>query len=491
MDLHVPDPSLVLLVGPSSSGKSTFARAHFAPTAVVSSDACRAIVADDENDQSATDAAFQVLHLIVAKRLERGRLTVVDATNVRPAARAPLLELAHRCHLPTVVVAFDLPEEVCEARRAARRDRDAGPEVLLRQREQLHRGLDGMMAEGHWAVHVLRTPEQVAAVRVARVPLPPDRRAESGPFDVVGDVHGCLAELQALLARLGYVPPADGAPWRHPEGRRVVFVGDLVDRGPRVADTLRLAMDMVDAGTALAVPGNHDDKLLRKLHGRTVHVAHGLEETLAELAQAPRAFVDRVRDFLDRLPSHLVLDGGRLVVAHAGLPQGLHGRESRRVRDRALFGETTGVLDADGLPMRVDWAARYQGRALVVFGHTPVLEPRWRNQAVDIDTGCVFGGALTALRWPERELVSVPAERAYAVPARAIVADPFVAPEVVRRREREHREREHREREHREREHREREHREREHREREHREREHRERGPRGAEPTRDARGAP
>jgi protein phosphatase len=445
MRLEIPDPSLVLLVGPTSSGKSTFARAHFAPTAVVSSDACRAIVADDENDQSATDAAFQVLHLIVAKRLERGRLTVVDATNVRPAARAPLLELAHRCHLPTVVIAFDLPLELCEARRAVRTDRDAGAEVLQRQREQLHRGIDGLVAEGHWSVHVLRSAEEVAGVEIARVPLPPDRRRDRGPFDVVGDVHGCLVELETLLARLGYERERE-APWRHPQGRRVVFVGDLVDRGPRVADTLRLAMDMVDAGSALAVPGNHDDKLLRKLHGRTVHVAHGLEETLAELAQAPPTFVDRVRDFLERLPSHLVLDGGRLVVAHAGLPQGLHGRESRRVRDRALFGETTGVLDADGLPMRVDWAARYQGRALVVFGHTPVLEPRWRNQAVDIDTGCVFGGALTALRWPERELVSVPAERAYAVPARAMVADPFVSPEVVRRRERENRERDIRER---------------------------------------------
>ncbi|MGZ8471846.1 MAG: metallophosphoesterase, partial [Gemmatirosa sp.] len=258
-------------------------------------------------------------------------------------------------------------------------------------------------------------------------------------FDVVGDVHGCLEELEALLARLGYLPPDGGVPWRHPEQRRVVFVGDLVDRGPRVVDTLRVAMDMVDGGTAMAVPGNHDDKLLRKLQGRTVHVAHGLEESLAELAQAPTAFVDRARDFLTGLPSHLVLDGGRLVVAHAGLPQGLHGRESRRERDRALFGETTGVLDAHGLPMRVDWAARYLGGALVVFGHTPVLEPRWRNQTVDIDTGCVFGGALTALRWPERELVSVPAVRAHAVPARPVVADPFVSPEVVRRREREQR----------------------------------------------------
>lgn len=434
MDLRIPEPSLVLLVGPTSSGKSTFARAHFARTEVVSSDACRAAVSDDENDQSATDAAFAVLHLIVAKRLERPRLTVVDATNVRPSARAPLLELARRCHLPTAVIVLDLPEAVCEARRAARGDRDADADVLARQREQLHRGLDALAAEGHAALHVLRSADDVAAARIVREPLPPDRRAERGPFDVVGDVHGCADELEALLAALGYA--RDDA-WRHPEGRRVVFVGDLVDRGPRIADTLRIGMAMVRAGSALMAPGNHDDKLLRKLEGRTVHVAHGLAETLAELAAAGPEFAEEVRAFLAGLPSHLVLDGGRLVVAHGGLPQALHGRDSRRVRDRALFGETTGVPDADGLPLRVDWAARYGGRALVVYGHTPVLEPRWRNETVDIDTGCVFGGALTALRWPERVLVSVPARRAYAVPARPVVADPFVAPEVVRRRERE------------------------------------------------------
>ena len=435
MRLEIPDPSLVLLLGVTSSGKSTFARERFAPTEIVSSDGCRALVSDDENDQSATDAAFELLHLIVAKRLERPRLTVVDATNVRAASRAPLLELARRCHLPTVAIVLDLPQPVCEARRADRTDRDAGPEVLARQREQLHRGLDALDHEGYAHVYVLHTPEEVASATIARVPLPPDRRRERGPFDVIGDVHGCADELETLLDVLGYAPDGAGV-WRHREGRRAAFVGDLVDRGPRIVDTLRLAMDMCDAGSALAAPGNHDDKLLRRLHGRAVQVAHGLEQTLVELDAAPAGFTARVQAFLEALPSHLVLDGGRLVVAHAGLPRALHGRDSRRVRDRALFGETTGVPGADGLPLRVDWAAEYHARALVVFGHTPVLEPRWRNETVDIDTGCVFGGSLTALRYPERELVSVPARRQYAVPARTIVVDPFVARDVVRRRAR-------------------------------------------------------
>jgi protein phosphatase len=435
MRLEIPDPSLVLLVGPTSSGKSTFARRHFRPTEVVSSDACRAAVSDSENDQSATEAAFRVVHLVAQLRLERARLTVVDATNVRPDARAPLVAIARRAHLPVCAVVLDLPAPVCEARRAARADRDAAAEVVLRQREQLHRALGGpdgggLVHEGVDVVHLLRAPEEVAAAEVARVPLPPDRRAERGPFDVVGDVHGCGDELEALLAGLGYAPdaPGPGAVWRHAAGRRVVFVGDLVDRGPRVVDVLRLAMAGVAAGAMFAVPGNHDDKLLRALRGHVVQRTHGLAETMAAVEGEGPAFAARVRDFLGGLPSHLVLDGGGLVVAHGGLPRHLHGRDDRHVRDRALYGEVTGARDPYGLPVRVDWAARYAGPPLVAYGHTPVLAPRWKHDTVDLDTGCVFGGALTALRWPERETVGEPARRQYAVPGRPISADPFVPP---------------------------------------------------------------
>ena len=430
MRLEIPQPSLVLMVGTTSSGKSTFARRHFAPTEVVSSDHCRALVADDENDQSATDDAFDVLHLLVERRLRRGLLTVVDATNVRHESRAPLVALARRAHLPVAAVVLDLPPELAEARRQGRTDRDAPAHVIWRQRDQLHRALGGLAAEGVCRVHVLRTPEAVDAAEVVRVPLPPDRRGEAGPFDVVGDVHGCADELEALLARLGYAPAAPDArgdvPWAHPAGRRLVFVGDLVDRGPRVVDVLRLAMASVAAGTAFAVPGNHDDKLLRALSGHRVQRTHGLAETMAAVAGAGPAFAARVRAFLAGLPSHLVLDGGRLVVAHAGLPARYHGRDDRRVRDRALYGETTGRTDAHGLPERLDWPAAYDGPAFVAFGHTPVLAPRWKGRTVDLDTGCAFGGALTALRWPELVTVGEPARRAYAVPGRPLTADPFV-----------------------------------------------------------------
>lgn len=417
--LPVPELSLVVLVGPSGCGKSTFARAHFAPTEVLSSDACRALVSDDENDQSATKDAFEVLHAIAAKRLARGRLTVVDATNVQPEARKPLVELARRYHVLPVAIVLDIPERVCQERNRTRPDRTFGPHVIRQQRSQLERSLRGLAREGFRHVHILRSPEEMAAVAIERQPLWNNRKSDHGPFDVIGDVHGCGDELEALLRELGYAPDAEGT-WRHPVGRKAVFVGDLVDRGPRVVDVLRLVMDMVQAGTALVVPGNHDVKLMRKLRGRDVQVTHGLQESLDQLAGEPEAFHRHVADFIDGLVSHYVLDDGRLVVAHAGMKEEMQGRGSGKVRDFALFGETTGETDEFGLPIRYNWAAEYRGPATVVYGHTPVPEPEWLNRTINIDTGCVFGGRLTALRYPERELVSVQAARQYAVPARPL-----------------------------------------------------------------------
>ena len=420
MKLTIPELSLVVLVGPSGCGKSTFARAHFGPFETLSSDFCRGLVANDENDQAATKPAFDVLHAIAAKRLERGLLTVVDATNVQIEARKPLVELARRYHVIPVAIVFDLPERLCEARNRDRPDRAFGPHVIRQQRSQLHRSLRNLQREGFRHVHVLRSEEDVASVVLEREPLYNNRKTDHGPFDIIGDVHGCADELEALLSLLGYM--RDGGVWRHPEGRKAVFLGDLVDRGPRVADVLRLTMAMVDAGSALALPGNHDLKLVKKLRGRDVQITHGLAESLAQLEREPAEFRERVEQFLDGLVSHYVLDGGRLVVAHAGMKEEMQGRGSGRVRDFALYGETTGETDEFGLPIRYNWAAEYRGSAHVVYGHTPVPEPEWLNRTINVDTGCVFGGRLTALRWPERELVSVAARATYAVPARPLAA---------------------------------------------------------------------
>ena len=423
MKLTIPELSLVVLVGPSGSGKSTFARTHFKPFETISSDFCRGLVSNDENDQAATKPAFDVLHYIAARRLERGLLTVVDATNVQQEARKPLVELARKYHVLPVAIVLDLPERLCQARNQGREDRAFGPHVIRQQRSQLQRSLRNLQREGFRHVHVLQSESVIASVELEREPLWNNRKSDHGPFDIIGDVHGCATELEELLALLGYVRDDTGT-WRHATGRKVVFVGDLVDRGPRVPDVLRIAMAMEEAGTALAVPGNHDVKLLKKLRGRDVQITHGLAESLAQLEAETPEFRDRVATFLDDLVSHYVLDGGRLVVAHAGMKEEMQGRGSGRVRDFALYGETTGETDEFGLPVRYNWAAEYRGSATVVYGHTPVPAPEWLNQTINIDTGCVFGGRLTALRWPERELVSVASHETYAEPAR-----PFLAPD--------------------------------------------------------------
>ncbi|WP_238439014.1 AAA family ATPase, partial [Frankia nepalensis] len=429
--ITIPEVCLVVLVGVSGSGKSTFARARFRATQVLSSDFCRGLVADDENDQSASGDAFDVLHYVAGKRLAAGRLTVVDATNVQQRARQPLVELAREHNVLPVAIVLDLPERVCLERNAVRPDRDFGPAVIRRQRADLRRSIRGLAREGFRYVHVLRSEAEVAAATITHTKLFSDLRHETGPFDVIGDVHGCLAELEALLAELGYEPRRDqegrlvGA--RHPAGRRAVFVGDLVDRGPDTPGVLRLAMGMVAEGTAFVVRGNHENKLARALHGKKVTISHGLAESLAQLEGEGAEFRAQAARFCDGLVAHYVLDGGRLVVAHAGLKEAYHGRASARVRSFALYGDTTGETDVYGLPVRYPWANEYRGAATVLYGHTPVPEPEWVNNTLCLDTGCVFGGRLTALRYPERELVSVPAGRVYFEPARPL-AEPTPDP---------------------------------------------------------------
>jgi protein phosphatase len=422
MTFTIPELSLVVLIGPSGCGKSTFARKHFKPTEVMSSDGFRALVSDDENDQSATDDAFAALHFVAARRLARAKLTVVDATNVQPEARKPLVALAREYHVLPVAIVLDLPERVCHDRNRSRPDRDFGPHVIRNQRSQLHRSLRGLGREGFRHVHVLKSQEEVDAAVIERQPLWNNRKREPGPFDIIGDVHGCCDELEQLLQQLGY-ERNDGGPWAHPAGRKAIFVGDLVDRGPRIVDTLKTVMAMSQAGGALSVPGNHDMKLKRKLEGRDVKVSHGLDRTLQELDQQTSEFRAEVQKFLDGLVSHYVFDDGRLVVAHAGMKAEMQGRGSAKVRDFALFGETTGETDEFGLPVRYNWAAEYRGRANVVYGHTPVPEPEWLNRTINIDTGCVFGGKLTALRWPEKALVSVAARHTYADPVRPFMPE--------------------------------------------------------------------
>jgi protein phosphatase len=424
MKFTIPELSFVVLIGVSGSGKSTFARKHFKPTEILSSDYCRGLVSDDENSQAATKDAFEVLHFIARKRLAAGKLTVVDATNVQPESRKSLIAIAREFHCLPVAIVLDLPERVAHDRNKTRPDRDFGPHVIRQQSQQLHRSLRGLEREGFRHVHILKSLEEIEAAVIERQPLWNNLKQEHGPFDIVGDVHGCFDELVGLLRQLGYGVDETAYTVQPANGRKLVFVGDLVDRGPKVPQVLKLVMNAVASDTALCVPGNHDAKLMRKLRGREVQITHGLAESLAQLANEPEDFRKRVAEFIDDLVSHYVLDDGKLVVAHAGMKESMQGRGSGAVREFALFGETTGETDEFGLPVRYNWAAEYRGTAAVVYGHTPVPEPEWLNRTINIDTGCVFGGKLTALRYPEKELVSVPAKQTYAESRK-----PFLPPE--------------------------------------------------------------
>lgn len=409
MKITIPELSLVVMIGASGSGKSTFARQHFKATEILSSDLCRGLVSDDENDQSATNDAFAVLHFIARKRLAAGRLTVVDATNVQPEARKPLVEIAREFHVLPVAIVVDMPERLCQDRNQNRPDRQFGSHVVRNQAQQLRRSIRGLEREGFRHIFKLSSPEEVAAASITRQPLWNNLKQEHGPFDIIGDVHGCCDELVQLLTQLGYEKNSDG--YKPPEGRKAVFVGDLVDRGPKIPETVRLVKEMVEARHALCVPGNHDIKFVRAIRGRDVKLTHGLDDSLRQFKtydETAAGFSRTAADFLDKLVSHYVLDDGKLVVAHAGMKEEMQGRGSGKVREFALYGETTGETDEYGLPVRYNWAAEYRGKAMVVYGHTPVAEPEWLNRTINIDTGCVFGGRLTALRYPEKELCPFP-----------------------------------------------------------------------------------
>ena len=429
MKIKIPDFCLVVLIGTSGSGKSTFAARHFKPTEVISSDACRGIVEDDENSLDATADAFSLVHFIAETRLKRRKLAVIDATNVRAEDRAHFVKIAKSFHALAVAIVLNPGEDVCQDRNKSRPNRQYGPHVVRNQTASLKRNIRGLSKEGFRYVHEFRSPEEIEAIEIAREPLWTDLRREAGPFDIIGDVHGCADELEELLAKLGYIVDTSVTDTGELDyrvlaksGRHAIFLGDLVDRGPRTPDVLRLVMAMVKAGEAVCVPGNHEAKFLRWLHGRNVKMTHGLEQSAGQMAGASDDFKGRTKTFIDGLVSHLWLDGGKLVVSHAGIKETMIGRSSGAVREFCLYGETTGETDEYGLPVRHNWAADYRGSTAVVYGHTPVMHAEWLNNTICVDTGCVFGGSLTALRWPEKELVSVPAKQVYCEPARPIGA---------------------------------------------------------------------
>lgn len=422
MRIEIPEFALVAMIGATSSGKTTFAHKHFKQTQVLSSDFFRAMVCDDENDQTVSKEAFELLYHAAEKRLEHMKTTVIDATNLQKSARQQVIDLARRQNVHPVAIVLDLPEKELLQRNRARAERGYPDRVIHSHYTSLQRCIRHLKKDGFRFVYVLRSQEEADGAEIAYTKLWNDKRELHGPFDIIGDIHGCFDELVMLLEKLGY-EQNDGGVYHHPLGRRAAFLGDLCDRGPKNTEVLRLVMDMVKSGSAVAVPGNHDVKLLKYLRGRSVTQTHGLDITVSQLEAAGEDFKKEVEEFIDGLVSHYVLDDGKLVIAHAGIKKEYIGRGSMRVRDFCLYGETTGENDEYGLPVRLNWAADYRGRATVVYGHIPQAQVQALNGTFCIDTGCVFGGSLTAFRYPERECVAVKALRQYYEPIKPLTEE--------------------------------------------------------------------
>ena len=358
-------------------------------------------------------------------------MTVIDATNVQKEARASVLRLAKEQNCHAVAIVLDMPEKLCRERNEKRPDRDFSGHAITRQGEQLRRSIKFLQKEGFRYVYVLKSEEDLSDVEIVRIPLWNNKKGEKGPFDIIGDVHGCYDELCTLLDKLGYTVDKEKYTAVPPENRRAIFLGDLCDRGPNNIEVLRLVMGMVGSGSAYCIAGNHDVKLLKKLRGSNVQLTHGLDKTVEQLVAQSEEFVAEVKSFLDGLISHYVFDGGKLVVAHAGLKEKYQGRGSGRVRDFCLYGDTTGETDEYGLPVRLPWANEYRGKAMVIFGHTPTPDVEAINNTFCIDTGCVFGGKLTAYRYSERETVQVEAAREYYAPAKPFLDKPVINDDVL------------------------------------------------------------
>jgi protein phosphatase len=233
-------------------------------------------------------------------------------------------------------------------------------------------------------------------------------------IDIIGDVHGCLNELRHLLKKLGY-EQENG--WAHPDHRKLAFIGDLTDRGPESLAVIDLVYSVWKHQGAFYVPGNHCNKLFRYFRGNKIQISHGLETTVAELKALSSKEREKVKNkfmnLYEQSPLYHVLEHGQLILAHAGIKKSMIGRMDRDVRTFVLYGDITGERLENGMPVRRNWAQHYDAQPLIVYGHTPVKEPIFLHNTVNIDTGSVFGGKLTALRYPEMNTIDVSSNMPY------------------------------------------------------------------------------
>jgi len=397
--------SLVLLAGPIGCGKSTFAKRFF-NTHIVSADIMREMIAGDAGNQTVSRDAFDLMNLLIDTKMRFDFPVIVDNLNHRPSARKDLYKLADKYGYNKVVIVFDKTDlKTCQAQNAGR-ERVVPREIVEKQYNTFRENLKFLKEEP--IDLLLNASEITEAFEFDNRDTSP--RAMINKVAVIGDVHGCLPELLTLLQKLDAEGFGDYKP---------VFVGDFADRGPSNAGTLEVIADMVEQGRAMAVRGNHDDKLLRYLKGANIKAGHGLQETINQIEgrQDAKEFKEKLLKFLGGLPLYLTLDQGKLIVVHGGIEDHMIGMpDAGDVRSICLYGKTTGLKDADGFPERIDWGAARVVTAdspIIVYGHQANPDPYIVNRTIDIDTGACFGGSLSAYVYPEGKIISVKAYARY------------------------------------------------------------------------------
>lgn len=440
--ITIPHAGIVLLMGASNSGKSTLIeqlkqQQYIGEYESLSSDQFRQMVGDtdyidwrrpsrEEGEviyqqyKRISDQAFKVMQDLLIARCRLNKLTIVDATHLQPEDRAVYITLGKRYHVPVILIALDISEQTL-IERDQHREHPRGRQRVKQQAHQFRKSIKGLRSEGFGSVYIIKE-HQYADVQWERSANPMLIELTTG-IDIIGDIHGCYDEMIELIQRLGYLADSEGL-YRHPEGRKLVSVGDIMSRGPKSLETMIFWQKHLAAQLAWMVDSNHGWKIARYLEGRQVTMSHGDEQMIEAFQQYEAihgtedttVLKEQLKNMLLSTSSHLVFTQHgvqRLVVAHAGIRDDFIGKDSKRIDDYCRYGDIDGTDEA-GKPIRKDWFADHTSGQWIVWGHDPRPQPTTVNQTINIDQGVVFGGMLTGYRYPEQTFISVKAYADYA-----------------------------------------------------------------------------
>ncbi|MFY3791119.1 polynucleotide kinase-phosphatase [Ureibacillus sp. MALMAid1270] len=439
MDVLIPNAGIVLLIGPSNSGKSTLLKqlvkkGQILPSEIVSSDQFRVLVSDVEfidlsnksgdeadtlfdNYQKISAEAFSMMDSLIETRCRLNKLTIVDATHLYSEDRKKYISMAKNNHVPIISLVMDVDQSVL-LERDKERENPRGSKRIKQQYQVFKREKRFIKKEGYLATYFISHTNEIEVIRREN-PLHLDL---GNGIDIIGDIHGCYDEMIQLLEKLGYEQNAEQY-YIHPEGRKFLSLGDIMSRGPQSMKTMEFFLRHVNNGLAYMIDSNHGWKIARWLDGKNVTLSHGDELVEAEFRQyevthgteKADTLKYAIKDLLLKSPSHYVITKNgipTLVCTHAGMKDEFIGKQSFDISDFCRYGDNEG-LDDTGRPIRKDWTIHHKTNTLIVWGHDPKPKPLVINNTINIDQGVVFGGELTAFRYPEKEFVAIQATTDY------------------------------------------------------------------------------